>query len=269
MLMGLTFPIVFGLLFLVVPLQELIGGPGARLLVFVAAFAAACWFARAGDVGVDRLGWVQPRGRPVALGFGIGAGLVAVVVMVMVAAGWYALTWSGRAGALLSAVVSGVAVGLYEEALFRSLWFGGLEPVLGTWLTLAVSAAFFGFIHSFNPGATLVSSVAIALTAGVLLGAVFILRRDLWLVAAMHAAWNATLGGVFGMPVSGNTPAGSSCRPPSGGPTCGPAARSGRKARSSPPWVVAGAGLRYLWRARSSPSITRPIWRRDTGHDRA
>ena len=63
--------------------------------------------------------------------------------------------------------------------------------------------ALFGALHIMNPGATWFSSVAIAVEAGILLGAAYMLTRQLWLSIGIHAAWNFTQGWVFSVPVSG------------------------------------------------------------------
>jgi hypothetical protein len=55
----------------------------------------------------------------------------------------------------------------------------------------------------FNSGATTVSTVAIALEAGVLLGAAYAACGSLWLPIGLHFGWNFTEGGVFGVAVSG------------------------------------------------------------------
>jgi hypothetical protein len=45
--------------------------------------------------------------------------------------------------------------------------------------------------------------VAIALEAGVLLGAAFVVTRNLWFPIALHFAWNFCEGPIFGTQVSG------------------------------------------------------------------
>jgi hypothetical protein len=47
------------------------------------------------------------------------------------------------------------------------------------------------------------SGLAIAIEAGVLLGAAFAWRRNLWFVIGIHFAWN-TLEGLFGIAISGH-----------------------------------------------------------------
>ena len=55
----------------------------------------------------------------------------------------------------------------------------------------------------FNPGATLWSSLAIAIEAGVLLALLYHVTRSLWPCIGLHAAWNVMQGTFFGIPVSG------------------------------------------------------------------
>ena len=116
-------------------------------------------------------------------------------VEVSVAGGWQALGYP-----LLDALIAAVT----EETLMRGVLFRIVEEGLGSWIALALSAAVFGALHAFNPGATTTSSIAIALEAGVLLAAVFMFTRRLWMVLGLHTAWNFTEGGIFGASVSGS-----------------------------------------------------------------
>jgi GNAT superfamily N-acetyltransferase len=45
--------------------------------------------------------------------------------------------------------------------------------------------------------------VAIALEAGVMLAAAYMVTRRIWLAIGIHAAWNFTQSGIFGVPTSG------------------------------------------------------------------
>ena len=83
---------------------------------------------------------------------------------------------------------------------------GNYLQVFGTTIALVASAALFGLVHAANPGATLFSDIAIALEAGLLLGAAYAFSRNLWLVIGIHAGWNFAEGYVFGASVSGQTP---------------------------------------------------------------
>ncbi len=90
-----------------------------------------------------------------------------------------------------------------EELAFRGALFRILEESFGTGTGLVVSAALFGLLHALNPGATVVSTTAIALEAGVLLAAAYALTRNLWFPIGLHLGWNFTEGGIFGVSVSG------------------------------------------------------------------
>jgi hypothetical protein len=96
-----------------------------------------------------------------------------------------------------------VLSGVGEELLFRGALFRIVEERWGTLVALLTSAAFFGAIHGGNPGATALSSIAIALEAGLLLALAYAATRTLWLPIGLHFAWNFTEGGIFSTQVSG------------------------------------------------------------------
>ena len=58
-------------------------------------------------------------------------------------------------------------------------------------------------MHYWNPGASLWSSCAIAIEAGLLLGAAYKHFGTLWLPIGIHWAWNYVQGNVLGFAVSG------------------------------------------------------------------
>lgn len=103
-------------------------------------------------------------------------------------------------------------LGFFEELLFRGYllvntaegtrsWLGDRDAVLAG---VAVSAVLFGLGHAINPAASLLSTVSIVLFGGVL-GASYASTDRLAIPVGIHIAWNATLGLVFGVPVSGLT----------------------------------------------------------------
>jgi uncharacterized protein len=114
---------------------------------------------------------------------------------------------SDTASTVATMVAVQIGAAVTEELVFRGLALQALEKLWGSWIALAVTAVFFGLLHLANPGATLWSSFAIAVEAGVLLGAAFLWRRDLWLAVGLHFAWNTSVG-LLGIPVSGHPAAG-------------------------------------------------------------
>jgi membrane protease YdiL (CAAX protease family) len=137
----------------------------------------------------------------------IGVVLGLVFIGVSIAAVMTEFSFSRAPGHPLSIVASMTAISLgaavTEELLFRGLGLQALEQMFGSWVALGITALLFGGLHLANPAATLWSSLAIAIEAGVLLGAAFLWRRNIWLVVGLHCAWNTAVG-LLGIPVSGH-----------------------------------------------------------------
>lgn len=147
---------------------------------------------------------VTGSARELALGALIGALLFSVTIGVLWAGGWYQVTGSNPWVAVAAPLLAAVGAAYVEELVVRGILFRNIEDMLGSWLALAVTAALFGLAHLSNPHATIVSALAIALEAGVLLGAAYMATRRLWLAIGIHFAWNFVQGGIFGVVVSGN-----------------------------------------------------------------
>ncbi|WP_428639563.1 lysostaphin resistance A-like protein [Schaalia sp.] len=145
------------------------------------------------------------RGALCELGAGvlIGTALMCAVVGAAALAGAYRVVGFNARAALFGFAGLSIMAGVAEEILFRGLLLRILEHRIGTWWALGLTSVLFGGVHFINPEATLMGAVAIALEAGLLLGACFILTRRLWLVIGVHAAWNFVQGGVFSSDVSG------------------------------------------------------------------
>jgi membrane protease YdiL (CAAX protease family) len=143
-----------------------------------------------------------PRG--LGIGLLLGFLIFAVVVGIAAIADVYNIVGEGGTSQLVAALI-GMAImpAFMEELLFRGILFRWLEEFGGSWFALALTSALFGLGHIFNPNATWLSSFAIALEAGVLLGGIYMLTRNLWAAMGLHAAWNFTQGEVFDVPVSG------------------------------------------------------------------
>jgi len=138
------------------------------------------------------------------LGVLIGLALFSAVVAVLWLAGSYEATGTNPGAPWLGALlVVGLGAGIGEEIMFRGVLFRIVEEGLGTWWALAISALLFGALHIANPGATLWSSAAIAIEAGLLFGLLYHVTRSLAICMGVHAAWNFAQGTIYGIPVSG------------------------------------------------------------------
>jgi hypothetical protein len=96
------------------------------------------------------------------------------------------------------------AAAVLEELIMRAVVFRLVEQIAGTVIAVIFSAVLFGLLHAMNPGATLVSTSAIAIEAGVLLAVAYALTRNLWFVIGIHVGWNFAEGALFGAKVSGS-----------------------------------------------------------------
>jgi len=142
--------------------------------------------------------------RDFALGLGGGALLFSLVTAVAALAGVYDIVgWGSTRSILYTLVMIGIIPGVTEEILFRGILFRHLEDFGGSWFALVLTSALFGLAHISNPNATVFSSFAIAVEAGILLGGAYMLTRNLWMAIGLHAAWNFTQGWIFDVPVSG------------------------------------------------------------------
>jgi uncharacterized protein len=154
-------------------------------------------------------------GRHALLGIGLGVVFIGVS-MLMVLTEFSFTVASGSAlatAATIAAVQLGAAV--TEELLFRGVLLQGLERWCGSGMALAITAVVFGGIHLANPGATLWTGFAVAVEAGVLLGAAFLWLRNIWMVVGLHFAWNTSVG-LLGVPVSGHASPGLLIAEPTG-----------------------------------------------------
>jgi hypothetical protein len=133
---------------------------------------------------------------------------------------------------------------------------------IGTWGAVLVTGAFFGAAHAANPGATLFSSVAIALEAGVLLAAAYAATGRLWMPAAMHFGWNFTEGTLFGMSVSGGPEIPALSHRSLNGSTILTGGAFGPEASVVAVLLCLLTGILLLWRTAKLKRIERPMWKR-------
>ncbi|WP_206239451.1 CPBP family intramembrane glutamic endopeptidase [Novosphingobium terrae] len=136
-------------------------------------------------------------------GLAFGILLFSVMTGVVALLGGLTVTGVGGFGQLAPMLSMAAISGVGEELLFRGVILRQLEKMVGTWGGLALTSAFFGLAHLGNAGATWFAALAIALEAGLLLGAAYLLTRRLWLAIGIHSGWNFTQGWIFSVPVSG------------------------------------------------------------------
>lgn len=172
------------------------------------------WLERRGATELD----LRPGAPQLLIGAAVGVVLMATVYLVLWSLGLAAFGPGTGLEGLGGGLAVAFAAGVLEELLLRAVLFRILEEATGTTLAVAVSAVVFGLLHAFNPGATPVSTAAIAIEAGVLLALAYALTHNLWLAIGIHMSWNFAEGNLFGASVSGGAPAPSLVRATLSGP---------------------------------------------------
>ena len=144
----------------------------AAIVIILALAGYKLVIARLGDRPRDDLKFAAaPWG--LAAGLLIGFLLFCAVAAGAASLGVYKVVGPGDTRELVKDIVGlGIASAFMEELLFRGILFRWIE-------------------------------LAIAVEAGVMLGAAYMWARSLWLPIGLHAAWNFTQGFIFGVPVSG------------------------------------------------------------------
>lgn len=191
----------------------------------------------------------------------VGSGLFSATALILVLLGVWSIDGANSWTTLIYPFAAAMGAAFIEEILFRGVLFRIAEESLGSWLALALSAVIFGLMHAFNPGATVVSIVAISLEAGVLLAAAYMYSRRLWLPIGLHFAWNFTEAGIFGASTSGHEAHGLLASRLTG-PDMLTGGAFGPEASIVAIAVCLTVGITFLVLARRNNHIVAPVWRR-------
>lgn len=199
----------FALLLVAGPIESVAAGHAITGLLVGAVVATG------GVLGYRALvGWLERRPveemalrrarSGVLRGFGLGLLLFGIVIGLIAMCGGYRIAgWGSLTGTIATfGIMCGVSV--TEEILFRGVLFRLIQQWAGTAVALTVSGLTFGALHLLNPRATLWGALAIAVEAGVLLGAAYAVSRSLWLPIGLHLGWNFAESGLFGATDSGS-----------------------------------------------------------------
>ena len=197
-------------------------------------------------------------------GLALGLALFSAVIAVLWLLRVYHLQGRGSTAGLGAGVLTALFAGTVEETLIRGFLFRMLQMVGGTWIAVLISSAFFGAAHAFNPGATVTSSVAIALEAGVLLAAAYVLTGRLWFPIGLHVGWNFSEGSLYGLSVSGFTTKSALTQGTLKGPTILTGGAFGPEASIVAVALCFSTAILLLWRAAKSDRIQPPLWSRNT-----
>jgi hypothetical protein len=145
--------------------------------------------------------------REFFLGLAIGWGMILVCILPMSLYGGIVFSVHLTPRFWLISIVNMVLLlvaALQEETAFRGYPFQRLVDAINPVGAAIVMALIFGLAHIRNPGATTTSFLVTCLSA-LIFAAAYLRTRALWMAWGLHFGWNATLGLLFGLPVSGMT----------------------------------------------------------------
>jgi len=158
-------------------------------------------------IGLRRQRWLHDTVQGTLLGFGL---IVLAMIFISV---FFDLTLNitiSPRSLLTAAVIFGVLLtaAMAEELMFRGYPFQRLVEGLGATGAVVVLSALFGAVHMQNPHVSdnrwvQIFAFANTLLIGIVLALCYLRTRALWLPWGLHFGWNATLGAVYGLPVSG------------------------------------------------------------------
>jgi membrane protease YdiL (CAAX protease family) len=142
-------------------------------------------------------------GGEFGLGLLLGFGLYSATILVLFLLGYYRVEGVNPWTVMLPFIPLAISSAFLEELIYRGVLFRVAEEYLGSSIALIATSAFFGARHLGNPDATLIGAIFIAIEAGILLAAAYMLTRRLWLSIGLHMSWNFAQAAVFSGTVSG------------------------------------------------------------------
>lgn len=201
-------------------------------------------------------------GREFGFGLLIGVGLYAACELILMALGIYRIDGLNPLSYMVPAIAMAISSSVYEELLFRGVLFGSVEKWFGSWVALVVSSLVFGLTHLINPQGTLEGALFIAVEAGLLLAAAYMLTRRLWLSIGFHVAWNYTQSAIFSGIVSGNDARQGLVRSTIDGPNWLTGGDFGVESSVLALLLCTTTGIVMLVMAARRGKIVPPVWRR-------
>lgn len=203
-------------------------------------------------------------GREFGIGLLIGAGLYTACELILMALGIYRINGLNPLSYMVPAIAMALSSSIFEELLFRGVLFRSIEDWFGSWTALVVSSLVFGLTHLLNPQGTLEGALFIAVEAGILLAAAFMLTRRLWLSIGFHMAWNYTQSAIFSGIVSGNEAQQGLIRSTMKGPEWLTGGSFGVESSILALVICTTTGIAMLIMATRHGMIVPPIWKRPT-----
>ncbi len=144
-------------------------------------------------------------GLDILLGFSIGAVFMSVTMALAYLGGGYLPDPTINLNINFAVpLIFFLFVGMAEELIFRGFIFPTFEKGFGTKWSIAITSLMFGFFHMLNKLDGIaedykpLACLFLAIEAGFLLNAAFLIRRSLWIPIGIHWSWNLFETSIFG-----------------------------------------------------------------------
>src|SRR6478735_2985518 len=141
---------------------------------------------------------IASLGKNAITGFATGLILQSFFILIIFIFGKYSIVHKNPVSFFIPSFAAAFTAGFVAEILIVGIFFRLAEENLGTLNTLVISFILFAVMHVSAEGATTLSVLSTAMQAGVLLPAVFIYSRNLWIPIFLHFAWDFAEPGIFG-----------------------------------------------------------------------
>lgn len=124
--------------------------------------------------------------------YGTLLGLIGIVTVLSLM--WitnnFSITGVNSSATLFQSLLQQSFFAFLQDIVYFAIIFRILEKWIGSWGAIAIASFIFGFKHLLFPGYTLWSVIAQSIEAGILLSALYIFSRNIWLIFGFHAVWN-------------------------------------------------------------------------------
>ncbi|MFT8358307.1 CPBP family intramembrane glutamic endopeptidase [Bifidobacterium aquikefiri] len=196
-------------------------------------------------------------------GMAVAALCIGLTMAILAACGFYRImAFDAAYNPLLDMLTLGLGAGIAEELIMRGMVLRLLEEWLGSWYALGISALLFGLAHWVNQDGSLWGGIAIAIEAGLLFGAIYMITRSLWWCIGLHMAWNVLEGPVFGSIVSGSGEQRSWFIPQWSGPEIFTGGSFGIEASIIPVVLLGTLSMLILLAIKRQGMVILPSWQR-------
>jgi membrane protease YdiL (CAAX protease family) len=131
-------------------------------------------------------------------GFFTGFILQSLFILVIYFSGNYSIIHVNPFSSVLQGFIYALTAGFVAEILIVGVAFRIIEEKLGTVIALAIMGLLFTIMHSGVKDATILSVASTAVSAGILLPAVYVRTRSLWFPIFLHFAWDFAEPAIYG-----------------------------------------------------------------------